>query len=115
MEKTITYFSSKCIVKCDEKCNKAWGISNRPTLQLDEDDDDDFCYLSDDELSHAPIDPGTYEGGDAKPENMLDVPNKWCVRECERCEMGNSGQPSSEIILPDFSKRIYNKPSKHIN
>lgn len=110
MKKQITYCGQQVIVSCDEKCEKAWGINNRPRLQLDEDDDDDYCYLTDDELGEAPEDPGTYEGGHAKPVYQEEVPNKWCVRECERCGMVDLGE---EIILPDFSKRIYNIPSKH--
>lgn len=112
MKKQITYYGKQVIVSCDQKCNKAWGINNRPKLDLDEDDDDDYCYLSDDELDDAPEDPGTYEGGNAKPIEGEDVPNKWCVRECERCEMTDLGE---EIMLPDFSKRFYNIPSKHKN
>jgi len=110
MKKQITYCGQQVFVSCDEKCDKAWGINNRPKIQLDDNNDDDYCYLSDDELENAPKDPGTYEGGDAKPISKQEIPNKWCVRECERCEMVNINE---EIILPDFSKRIYNIPSNH--
>ena len=112
MKKQITYCGQQVIVSCDGKCNKAWGINNRPKLELDENDEDDYCYLSDDELDDAPEDPGTYEGGNGKPIEGEEVPNKWCVRECERCEMTDLGE---EIMLPDFSKRFYNIPSKHKN
>jgi len=59
MKKEITWFGRKVILACDEKCNKAWGINCRPENPAN--------YLSDDELEEAPIDPGTYEGGHAKP------------------------------------------------
>ena len=100
MEKTITYCGNQVVVKCDEKCNKAWGINNRPTVQLDKDDYDDFYYIPDDELGNAPKNHGTYEGGDGKPRSKDEIPNKWCVRACERCEMVDLGE---RIVLPDYS------------
>jgi len=103
--KNIVYFGNKAVIACDEKCEKAWGINSRKTIQLDENNEDDYAYLSDDELDIAPVDPGTYEGGYAKPENDEEKLNKWCCRECERCCMGG---PDELIIFPDFSKRIYN-------
>lgn len=109
MEKLITYFGQKCKVGCDGKCNKAWGINNRPDIQLS-DNEDDFAYLSDLELGEAPEDPGTYEGGDGKPLSNHEFPNKWCVRECERCEKSRPGEYSKPLILPDFTKRVYNIP-----
>lgn len=102
MKQSILYFGQTMIVSCDEKCDKAWGINNRPKEQLNENDEDDFVWLSDDELGIAPNDPGTYEGGYAKPINKINIPNKWCVRECERCCKNNS--------IIDFTKRVYNIP-----
>ena len=107
MEKEIIYFGQKAKVVCDEKCNKAWGINNRPRIQLS-DNEDDTCYLSDDELGKAPADPGTYEGGHAKPACAEEMMNKWCVRECERSSMSNPGECDKELVLCDFSKRVYN-------
>ena len=98
-------------VACDGKCNKAWGLNNRPKIKLT-DDDDDVCWLSDNELDIAPRDPGTYEGGHGKPYNSTEFPNKWCVRECERCERFELDE---EVILVDWDKRFYNQPFKHIN
>jgi hypothetical protein len=109
MQKIITYNNKPCTVACDEKCEKAWGINNRPKEQLSE-DDDDYAFLSDDELGIAPINPGTYEGGEKKPVSKSEIPNKWCVRECERCE-SEKGETKPE--LRDFSKRLYNQPWKH--
>lgn len=104
MEKQITYCGEQRIVACDEKCNKAWGINQRPKRSLSK-DPDDYEYLSDDELPDAPIHPGTYEGGHAKPVNGVGIPNKWCVRECERCVMVES---RLKVQLPDFSTCIKN-------
>lgn len=59
MEKTIIYFGQPAKVSCDEKCEKAWGISERKTISLS-DDEDDFAWLSDNELGEAPENPGTY-------------------------------------------------------
>jgi hypothetical protein len=106
MEKQIIYFGKQVIVACDQKCDKAWGINSRPKEYLS-DDPDDYEYLSDDELLDAPEDPGTYEGGHAKPILKSEIPNKWCVRECERCVMAES---RFKIVLPDFSKRRKNIP-----
>lgn len=112
MEKIITYFGQDVKVARDEKCNKAWGICNRPKIQLS-DGEDDIVYLSDDELEIAPIDPGTYEGGQAKPTLKTEIPNKWCVRECERCSMSKHGESHLPVELKDWTKRGYNQPWKH--
>jgi|SRR6478672_703304 len=106
----IKAFGEEMVLACDGKCQKAWGINNRPSISFDENDPDDSAYLADDELGDAPVDPGTYEGGHGKPTNP--VHNKWCFRECERssaCEVENF--PS--MVLSDFSKRRYNQPWKH--
>lgn len=128
MEKTIIYFGQEAKVACDEKCNKAWGENNRPRVypEISEtkifglgeesiypDDEtgidvDNYAYCSDDELEEAPIEPQTYEGGDAKPINNSEIGNRWCVRECERCVMSDVGQYKEVLVLRDFSKRFYN-------
>lgn len=72
--------------------------------------EDDYAYLADDELGDAPEDPGTYEGDDAKPINKIGIPNKWCVRQCERCAMSHPGEWNKPLPLPDFSNRVYNIP-----
>lgn len=112
MEKIITYFGQPAKVACDEKCEKAWGISKRPKEQLS-DDADDVVYLSDDELGIAPIDPMTEEGGERKPINKQNIPNKWCIRQCERCAMSERGELNKPLKMRDWSKRIYNQPFKH--
>ena len=112
MEKIITYFGQPMKVKCDEKCNKAWGVSQRPSESLS-DDEDNIVFLSDDELGLAPIDPRTYEGGEGKPVFPYEKPNKWCVRECERCAKSELGKYNDPLEIDDFSKRIYNKPQNN--
>lgn len=107
MEKEIIYCGQEAKVACDEKCSKAWGINNRPKLQLS-DDENDTCYLSDDELGEAHADLGTYEGGYAKPTCVEAMMNKWCVRECEQSSMSALGGHNKELALRDFSKRVYN-------
>ena len=107
MEKIITYFGQLAKVACDENCNKAWGIFKRPKNQLS-DNPDDYEFLADQELGEAPVNPSTYEGGWAKPLNKVGIPNKWCVRQCERCVMSGYGKPDQQLQLPDFSKRIKN-------
>lgn len=104
----ITFFGQLANLSCDKQCNKAWGINCRPHEQLDPDDVDDIVWLADSELGDAPIDPGTYEAGCAKPKDAKF--NQWCARECERSRITD---PYETITLPDFSKRIYNMPEKH--
>lgn len=111
MEKIITYFGQPCKVGCDEKCNKAWGINQRPKIMLS-DDEDDYAYLSDDELGEAPTDPGTYEGGHGKPTTPAQAPNKWCVRECERCVKSKPSESHLPLKVRDLSERLYNIPRK---
>lgn len=109
MEKIIKFFGQTAKIACDGKCNKAWGRQNRPRIQLSEDDEDDYTFLADEELGEAPKDPGTYEGGHAKPTNPREIPNKWCVRECERCAISLPGKWMEPLKLPDFSKRKQSK------
>jgi len=109
--KIITYCGQKAKIGCDEKCNKSWGLNNRPKIQIS-DDEDDIAWLSDDELDNAPIDPKTYEGDCAKPTCDEEKLNKWCVRECERCEMSAIGEFDKPLILTSWNKRLYNKKTK---
>ena len=102
--KAITYFGHPSCICCDGNCAKAWGNNSRPKLQLS-DDEDDFAWLADDELGEAPVDPGTYEGGEAKPVKPHERLNKWCVRECERSDVHPLGVMCKPV---DFSKRRYN-------
>lgn len=102
--KRIPLYGSESIIACDGRCEKAFGLNSRPTKQLS-DDPDDFCYLADDEVGTAPADPGTYEGGEGKPDAQHKLQSKWCARECERC--GTFG-PTELIDLPDLSQRFYN-------
>jgi len=78
----VTYFGQQVFLKCDGRCDKAWGATSRPTRWIDE-ETGDREFLTDDELGEAPLDPQTYEGDHAKPLNGKH--NKWCARECERC------------------------------
>lgn len=106
----IVYAGKACVVACDGICGKAWGINNRPKVEFDERDPDDMAFLADGELGEAPVDPGTYEGGHAKPHVTPLAHNRWCVRECERSEIFDPGQP---VVPRDLSRRLYNQPSKH--
>lgn len=104
---TITYFGQKAKVACDCRCNKAWGMDNRPRIQLS-DDEDDWAYLADPELGEAPIDPGTFEGWHRKPLSPDEFPNRWCVRQCERCVMSEIDRYDKPLALWNFDKRFYN-------
>ena len=98
----ILYFEERVLLVCDGMCNKAWGINNRPRVQLSN-DEDDYEWLSDDELDKAPEDTGVYEGGHGKPIGWAH--NKWCARECERSVIVRTNE---DFSLPDFSKRRFN-------
>jgi hypothetical protein len=81
-------------------------------IEYDEElyDEDDYCFLTDDELPDAPINPGTSEGGHFKPQHPDDRLNKWCARECERSEIIDPGKP---IIIRTFDEPFYNQPWLH--
>lgn len=106
--KIIRVFNREMVLACDGNCGKAWGISQRPEVELS-DDPDDVAYLADGELGIAPSDPGTYEGGHAKPSSPAGM-NKWCLRQCERSDLAVG---LDTVALPDFSKRQFNQPWKH--
>jgi hypothetical protein len=116
--KAIEFSGQHCILVCDNKCNKAWGVSQRPQIKLGTQDDlddcaflpdpDDYAFKSDGELGEAPVNPGTSEGGWFKPDTGNPM-NKWCARECERSEIvGIKGVPK----LRDFQDRLYNKADR---
>lgn len=95
-QKTIKLSGLDTVLACDGNCSKAFGLNGRLRRGGQ--------YLADGELTSAPVDPGWYEGGDAKPVNAKgpDDMNKWCARECERSVLATPGQP---LRLPDWSKR----------
>lgn len=107
--KAILYFGRPAALACDARCDKAWGINQRPRVEYGE--EDDFSWWVDQALGTAPIDPGTYEGGDAKPREPSERLNKWCARECERSIMVRQGELAA---LPDFSRPVYNMPLNHV-
>lgn len=100
-EKLILFVGQIAKVNCDARCDKAWGRNNRSKRQVGS-DVDDWEYLADDELGTAPKDPGTYEGRDAKPSDSSEFPNKWCSRECERCNMSAPGEWMNDLKLYSF-------------
>ncbi len=106
---TGTYFDNEIVIICDQVCSKAWGITDRPCLYLDgengDKDPDNYVYYADGELPDAPADPGTIEGTCRKPKTPEGIHNKWCVRQCERSIMIESGE---RFELKDFSQRRFN-------
>ena len=78
---------------------------------MDENNEDDYCYLADDELGIATKDPGTYECVDGKLTYNEEKMNRWCCRECERSSINDL---LGKIEIKDFSKRRYNYLSKNI-
>jgi hypothetical protein len=110
---TVIYFGQTMRVGCDRQCNKAWGIVSRPTIALS-DDPDDFAYLADGELGEAPADPSTGEGSVHKPLSPDEFPQKWCVRQCERCAKSAPGKTHELLTLTNWSKRVYNLPQEMV-
>lgn len=86
----IRFFGGPATVSCDGRCDKAWGMSQRPKVQLS-DNEDDFVFVRDSLLGTAPVDPGTYEGD--------------CAKECERSVLGNSTS-----VIPDLENPLPNIP-----
>jgi hypothetical protein len=98
MEAIIKFFGQDAKVNCDENCYKAFGSGAR----LKRGNLDDWEYFADSELGIAQVNPGTSEGGDFKPVDKLDIPNKWCVRACERCNMSNPGEAHLPLEVLTF-------------
>lgn len=106
--KEVLMFGRRAVLVCDANCAKAWGLNGRPKQQFGE-DPDDYAFLADDELGEAPSQPGTYEGGFTKPKTP-DQMNRWCSRECERCDVV---RPGEEPKARSFAARLFNQPWKH--
>jgi len=51
--KAIIYFGQPCVVACDARCDKAWGINSRPRVEFDPDDPDDHAMYADGELARV--------------------------------------------------------------
>jgi len=113
LQKQIIFFGQSAMITCDGRCEKAWGIGSRPSVQLSE-LEDAFEWLSDTELGIAPIDPGTYEGSDGKPTHDGEQLNRWCARECERSSIDRRtiGNTVRNIVLRDFNRRVCNFHSR---
>jgi hypothetical protein len=77
MKTAIVFCGEPAVVECDGRCAFAWGINWGGGRE-----------------GFAPEDPGTYEGGEPKPEPPYPPGrhNKWCVRECERSTMRPPGE-----------------------
>lgn len=113
--KRILWFDDYQILMCDGRCDKAWGISDRPRVNFDPNEPDDYALFTDDELGTAPADPGTYEGRHGKPSAApltdSSLMNKWCARACERSRMVPAGSPDRRV--PQFKTRVHNMPWLH--
>ena len=102
MEAIIKFFGQDAKVNCDENCGKSFGLNTRPMHG----DPDDMEHFADSELGTAPVNPGTSEGGDFKPVDKLGIPNKWCVRACERCNISNPGEAHLPLKVNTFKNKI---------
>jgi hypothetical protein len=126
--KRIIFFSSPCILACDGRCDKAWGINGR-TRRVLSSRDDDYVFLPDSELGTAPgpgETVGIAEGNHMKPSATALAPedsaklNKWCARECERsvivdveCADVDMGDTCPEgIEVPDLEHPQPNRPQR---
>lgn len=77
------FFGRPIWLACDGECGQAWGHNWHGVKE-----------------AQAPADPGTYEGGHAKPTDKRH--NKWCARECERSAILSRGDhpADKDVILP---------------
>ena len=112
--KHVVCWGERRTVVCDGRCDKAWGINDRPHTRLS-DDPDDIVYLPDSALGH-PGAPSTFEGGDGRPADAAQQTgqrmNRWCVRQCERSVVVG---PTEDIVLPDLEHPRPNKPARSSN
>ena len=104
------YFDEPMACVCDGRCEKAWGMNDRPKISVGA-GEDDWAYWADDELPTAPEYPGSSEGGQCKPTSHLErMRSKWCWRQCERSRIH---KPGERVCIPDFSRRMYNLKTRH--
>lgn len=117
--KQILYFGKECVVACDGRCDKAWGINGRPKKAYT-DDPDDYVFLGDDALGTAPA-PGETaicaEGVHGKPSasSITDgaLMNRWCTRECERSVVMDALDAATMgVRLPDLTSPLPNLRSR---
>jgi hypothetical protein len=105
--KQIQMHGMQVTLVCDGRCDKAFGIADRPTRELGY-DEDDFVYLTDDELGTAPAPDAieSREGGNTKPsaEPIQDGErmNRWCARQCERCGRLKGHAPDRSRHTPNM-------------
>ena len=76
---SILYYGKRCLAVCDQKCTKAWGVSGKRPQWRDQAEPDDVIWFADSEVTEAPDDPGSYEGGQGKPLAPPSIHNKWRV------------------------------------
>jgi len=82
--KTVVPFCGKAMgVGCDGQCGLAigigWYLEDGETLDVEAIKEEGTT------LEHLRKDPLSSEGGERKPASDSEFPNKWCVRQCERC------------------------------
>lgn len=128
LQKSIIWFGRNATLACDGRCDKAWGISNRPQLFYqgtsearplavgeEPSNPDDYVFVPDSQLGTAPACPGTWEGGDGKPSAAplqdASLINKWCARECERSTISENHEP---IAVPNLERPKPNMPNRNV-
>lgn len=99
-KKEIKSLGNTVVVACDSRCDKAWGLSERPGRSAfgNVDARRGVEYLGDFELGKAPA-----AFGD-KPETYEQFPTKWCINHCER-SISSNPKEFDESNVPDFSVR----------
>jgi hypothetical protein len=114
LARSIVFCGRSMVVACDGRCDRAWGVQERPRTALSPGDPDDFVWLGD-EHEDARTTPGrehlVSEGGDLRPSDVALSPgdsvlmNRWCARACERSVL-------VEVVLPDMVNPRPNKKSR---
>ena len=108
IQRSMMFLGEIHIVACDGRCDKAWGVDDRPTNRLGS-DHNDFEWLADGELGQAPIDPGSLSSDNGVRKPLLvrgpDDVNEWCVDRCERMAKCRAVTSERAPDPPDLSRR----------
>lgn len=104
----IPYTDNDTWISCDGKCDKAFGLAERP-ISENSLAEGDFEWLADDEVGDAPEVSCHTIDGENKPQLITELHNKWCIVHCERSILMTLGQ---EATLPNFDKRVPNIPKQ---
>jgi hypothetical protein len=112
LARPILFCDDWAIITCDGRCDKAWGMQNRPKRMLSA-DPDDYVYLADDDPMIGQTPNSSELGSEGDEEKPSDsalqakysyLMNRWCARACERATM------LTDVVVCDMANP---RPNKH--